>query len=83
MSLEELKAFLAKVKKDSSLQGKLQAAKSPKDVVGIANEHGYEFTADKSNQLSEEELQGVSGGWQATKADRNHLLSISNLKPLH
>tara|TARA_B100001093_G_scaffold219520_1_gene210414 strand:+ start:155 stop:325 length:171 start_codon:yes stop_codon:yes gene_type:complete len=56
MSLEELKAFLAKVKKDSSLQGKLQAAKSPKDVVGIANEHGYEFTADKSNQLSEEEL---------------------------
>ena len=49
MSEEQLKAFLAKVKGDSSLQEKLKSAKSPEDVVGIAKEHGHEFTADKIN----------------------------------
>ena len=62
MSLEQLKAFLEKVKGDTTLQEKLKAAKSSEDVVGIAKEHGHEFTADKINQLSEEELEGVSGG---------------------
>ena len=65
MSLEQLKAFLEKVKGDSSLQEKLKAAKSSDDVVAIAKEHGHEFTADKISQLSqlsEEELEDISGG---------------------
>ena len=62
MSEEQLKAFIAKVKGDSNLQEKLKAAKSPEDVVCIAKENGCEFTADKVNQLSEEELEGVAGG---------------------
>ncbi|KZR88089.1 Nitrogen fixation protein of unknown function [Synechococcus sp. MIT S9509] len=62
MSLEQLKAFLAKVKGDSSLQQKLKAAKTPDEVVSIAEEHGHEFTADKISQLSEEELEVVLGG---------------------
>ena len=62
MSLEQLKAFLEKVKGDPSLQDKLKAAKSPEDVVGIAKEHGFEFTADKITELSEEEVEGVAGG---------------------
>ena len=62
MSLEQLKSFLEKVKGDSNLQEKLKAAKSPEDVVGIAKEHGHEFTADKFSQFSEEELEGVAGG---------------------
>ena len=62
MSLEQLKAFLGKVKGDSNLQDKLKAAKSPEDVVGIAKEHGHEFTADKITELSEEELESVAGG---------------------
>ena len=62
MSIEQLKAFLAKVKGDSSLQEKLKAAKSPEDVVGIAKEHGHEFTADKISQISEKELEGLAGG---------------------
>ena len=66
MSLERLKAFLEKVKGDPSLQEKLKAAKSPEDVVGIAKEHGHEFTADKINQLSEKELEGVTGGTMAS-----------------
>ena len=62
MSEQPLKAFLEKVKADTTIQDKLKAAKSPEDVVGIAKEHGHEFTADKINQLSEMELEGVSGG---------------------
>tara|TARA_B100001063_G_scaffold197706_1_gene190006 strand:+ start:193 stop:450 length:258 start_codon:yes stop_codon:yes gene_type:complete len=62
MSLEQLKAFLAKVKGDSSLQERLKAAKSSEDVVGIAKEHGHEFTADKFSLLSEDELEVVAGG---------------------
>ena len=62
MSEEQLKAFLEKVKGNSSLQEKLKSAKSTEDVVGIAKEHGYEITADRINQISEEELEGISGG---------------------
>ena len=64
MSLEQLKEFLAKVKGDTNLQEKLKAAQSPEDVVGIAKEHGHEFTSDTMNQLelSEAELEGTSGG---------------------
>ena len=62
MSEEQLKAFLAKVKGDSNLQEKLKTAKSPEDVVGIAKEHGHEFTANKITELSEEEQEGVAGG---------------------
>ena len=65
MSQEQLKAFLEKVKGDSNLQDKLKAAKSPEDVVGIAKEHGHEFTADKVTELSEDQLKGVAGGGMA------------------
>ena len=62
MSEDQLKAFLETVKGDSSLQEKLKAAKSPEDVVGIAKAHGHEFNSDHLSQLSEEELEGLSGG---------------------
>ena len=62
MSLEQLKAFLAKVKGDSSLQEKLKAATSPEDFVGIAKEHGHEFATEHMTQLSEDELEGLAGG---------------------
>ena len=62
MSEEQLKAFLEKVKADTSLQEKLKAAKTPDEVVSVAKEHGHEFTADKISQLSEEDLEGVAGG---------------------
>ena len=67
MSEEQLKEFIAKVKDDQSIQEKLKEAKTADDVVGIAKEHGHVFTADKltetlSKTLSDEELEGVSGG---------------------
>ena len=62
MSEIQLKAFIAKAKDDQTIQDKLKAAKSPKEVVAIAKKHGHEFTADKITELSEEELEGVAGG---------------------
>ena len=65
MSLEQLKAFLVKVKGDSNLQDKLKAAKSSEDVVTIGEEHGHEFGSEHLSELSKEELDGVTGGYGA------------------
>ena len=66
MSGEQLKAFLEKVKADTSLQDKLKAAKSPDDLVDIAKNHGHEFETEHISQLTEEELEGMSGGTVVT-----------------
>ena len=66
MSEEQLKAFLEKVKADTSLQEKLKAASDADGVVAIAKEAGFKISAeDLKNtevELSEEELEGVAGG---------------------
>ncbi|TCD55512.1 Nif11-like leader peptide family natural product precursor [Synechococcus sp. BS56D] len=66
MSEEQLKAFLEKVKTDTSLQEKLTAASDPDAVVAMANEAGFMISADYLNrsrtEISEEELEHVAGG---------------------
>ena len=62
MSKEQLKAFLDKAKNDISIQEKLKIAKSNEEVVAIGKEHGHDFTADKLGQLSQLELENVTGG---------------------
>ena len=69
MSKEQLKAFLEKVKSDSSLQEKLKAAASPEAVVEIAKDAGFSITAEDIQsmqsatvELSDEELEGAAGG---------------------
>ena len=62
MSEEQLKAFLSKAKGDSNLQEKLKAAKSHDDVVTMAKEHGHDFGTEHISELSDEELEGVTGG---------------------
>ena len=66
MSEEQLKAFLEKVKADTSLQEKLKAASNPDAVVAIAKEAGFSIPAEDltnaQSELSEEELEGVAGG---------------------
>jgi predicted ribosomally synthesized peptide with nif11-like leader len=62
MSLEQLKAFLAKVKGDSNLQDKLKAANSPNEVVAIAKENGHDFGNGHMSLLSDEDLEVVTGG---------------------
>ena len=71
MSEEQLKAFLEKVKADTSLQEKLKAAGDANAVAAIAKEAGFSISADQltkrlnspeSVELSDEQLAMVSGG---------------------
>ena len=69
MSEEQLKAFLEKVKGDTSLQEQLKAAGDADAVVAIAKAAGFVVTADEiksaqsaSQELSDEDLEGVAGG---------------------
>ena len=66
MSEEQLKAFLEKVKGDTSLQEKLKAVVDFDAVTAIAKEAGFSISVDdlKNTQsnLSDEELEGVAGG---------------------
>ena len=70
MSEEQVNAFLEKVKADTSLQEKLKAATSPEAALQIAKEAGFSITAEDIQsmqsatvELSDEELEGASGGW--------------------
>ena len=66
MSEEQLKAFLEKVKADTSLQEKLKAAADSDVVLAITKEAGFMIsTEDLKNaqsEISEEELESVAGG---------------------
>ena len=67
MSKEQLKAFLEKVKGDTSLQEKLKAAADADAVVAIAKEAGFSISTNdlmkaESVELSHKELEFVSGG---------------------
>ena len=66
MSEEQLKAFLEKVKGDTTLQEKLKAAADSDAVLAIAKEAGFSISADDlknaQSEVSEEELEGVAGG---------------------
>ncbi|CAE21007.1 possible UBA/TS-N domain [Prochlorococcus marinus str. MIT 9313] len=64
MSEEQLKAFIAKVQGDSSLQEQLKAEGA--DVVAIAKAAGFTIKQQDLNaaasELSDEELEAASGG---------------------
>ena len=66
MSKEQLKAFLEKVKTDTSLQEKLKAASDADAVVAIAKAAGFVISAEElkraQSEISDEELEGAAGG---------------------
>ena len=66
MSEEQLKAFLEKVKSDTSLEEKLHSAADADAVVAIAKAAGFVISADNLKEaqveLSDVELEGVTGG---------------------
>ena len=66
MSEEQLKAFLGKVKDDTSLQEKLKAAADSDAILAIAKEAGFSISEADLKQaqsdLSEQELEGAAGG---------------------
>ena len=80
MSEEQLKAFLEKVKGDTSLQEKLNGAADADAVVEIAKEAGFSITAEDIQsmpvkELSDEELETAAGGW--SRHPRNCVLGYS------
>ena len=81
MSEEQLKAFIEKVKADTSLQEKLKAAADIDAVAAIAKEAGFSISADDINQaqseLSDKELEGVAGGDSPTACVTCALLWIA------
>ena len=67
MSEEQLKAFIAEVKYDPSLQDQLKAEGA--DPVAVAQAAGFEVTKEdylrrmkSMNEVSDQELEGSSGG---------------------
>ena len=69
MSEEQLNALLEKVKADTGLQEKLNAAASPEAAIEIAKDAGFSITAEDIQSMqsghleaSDEELKGASGG---------------------
>ena len=66
MSDKQLKAFLEKVKGDTSIQETLKAAANPDSILDIAKKVGFNISADglknAQSELSEDELEGVAGG---------------------
>jgi predicted ribosomally synthesized peptide with nif11-like leader len=70
MPKEQLVALLAKLKDDAELRDKLQVAADLDAAVVIAKEAGFEVTkaewlkyqANKTLELTDEELEGVAGG---------------------
>ena len=87
MSKEQLKAFLEKIKGDTSLQEKLKAADDADAVVAMAKDAGFMISADDLQpsllRLSEADLEVISGAgfWQNSifpycpgAGDPNHTL---------
>jgi predicted ribosomally synthesized peptide with nif11-like leader len=73
-SEEQLKAFLEKVKGDTSLQEKLKAAGDVNTITAIAKEASFSISADEptkaQSEISEEELEGATGGCKYTQFER-------------
>lgn len=90
MSEEQLKAFLEKVKADTSLQEKLKAAADANTVAAIAKEAGFSISADDlknaqseisgkaQSELSDEELEDIEGGGWGRYVGQNLTYIVKN-----
>ena len=74
MSEEQFKAFLEKVKADTSLQEKLNEAADAVAVAEIAKEAGFSISAEDltkaQSEVSDEELENAAGGGQRPWTER-------------
>ena len=72
MSKEQLKAFIAKVQADTSLQEKLKAVTDYDAMTSIALEAGFMISTDDlkkaESEISDDELEEVAGGCQVNSA---------------
>lgn len=84
MSTDQFKNFLEAVKKDSVLKEKLRAAPDAKDVVGVAENAGFDISLDditlSLNLVPEQELEAGVGYFTAVSCngDKTFLSSCDN-----
>ena len=100
MSDEQLAALLAKLKEDAGLQEKLKGAADLDAAVALAKEAGFDvskadwlkYQANQTLELSDKELEGVSGGfvtWGASgiscesRGGRNDICDPDRLTSAH
>ena len=66
MTQSQIEAFLQAASSDATLQNKIKAAGDPESLVEIAQQAGFSISVDDikngQSELSEEDLQGISGG---------------------
>jgi len=85
MSEEQLAALLAKLKDDVGLQEKLKSAADLDAILAVAKDAGFDiskaawlrYQAKQTIELSDEELEGISGGFYFPLSWR----SVCGLKP--
>jgi predicted ribosomally synthesized peptide with nif11-like leader len=78
MSKEQLAALLAKLKDDAELQEKLKGAADLDAAIALAKEAGFDvskedwlkYQGEQTQELSDEELDGASGGLMAASCLR-------------
>ena len=66
MSKENLDQFIQKVTDDEQLQARVGEEMDADSLIALGTEHGFEFTAEDlaaNVELSDEELDGVAGGF--------------------
>ena len=67
---EKAKEFMEFISKDDELLDRIKKVQSVEQALEIANEKGYDLTAedfaqaDAGEEISEDELQAVAGGWK-------------------
>jgi predicted ribosomally synthesized peptide with nif11-like leader len=60
MSLDQLKAFLARLQADEALKQQVQAAATADDVAQIGQRLGYEFSGDELLRASGQRFEKVT-----------------------
>ena len=93
--MEQVKAFMEMAQTDSELAAKLEElskkTKEMGDIIALAAEYGFVFTAEDlkaakcggcqgSRELSEEELDNVSGGWTVDKYDPKKCKGLTKIR---
>ncbi len=81
MTQEQLTAFLAYAKGDTSLREKLAAAADFDAVAAIAKEAGFSISADEfkkaQSEVSEEELENGAGGASILSANTKCFICVT------
>ena len=77
MSEDQLKAFLEKVKRDTSLRDKLKAAISFNEAIALAKDTGFSLSVeDVQSSMPDVELEAIAGGGARTATGLSYCCSI-------